>query len=58
MEREMIFIYLIIQSFFMLGLSSLAYKTEYYQLSIIFLSISALNLLALSIFIYDIWQGK
>lgn len=54
----MIFIYLIIQSFFMLGLSSLAYKTEYYQLSIIFLSISALNLLALSIFIYDIWQGR
>jgi len=42
----------------MLGLSSLAFKFEYFNLAVIFLAIGALNLLALSIFIYDIWVGR
>ncbi len=58
MEREIIFIYLLIQAFFMLGLSGLAFKLEYFNLAIIFLAISALNLIALSIFIYDLWLGR
>jgi hypothetical protein len=58
MEREIIFIYLLIQAFFMLGLSMLAFKMEYFNLAVIFLAIGALNLLALSIFMYDIWVGR
>lgn len=58
MEREIIFIYLLIQAFFMLGLSCLAFKLEYFNLAIIFLSIAALNLIALSVFIYDLWVGR
>ena len=58
MEREIIFVYLLIQAFFMLGLSTLAFKFEYFNLSFIFLAIGALNLLALSIFIYDLWLGR
>jgi len=58
MEREIVFIYLLIQAFFMLGLSSLAFKMEYFNLAVIFLAIGALNLLALSIFMYDIWLGR
>jgi hypothetical protein len=58
MEREIVFIYLLIQAFFMLGLSMLAFKFEYFNLSVIFLAIGGLNLLALSIFIYDIWVGR
>ena len=58
MEREIVFIYLLIQAFFMLGLSSLAFNFEYFNLAIIFLVIGALHLLALSIFIYDIWVGR
>jgi hypothetical protein len=58
MEREIIFIYLLIQAFFMLGLSMLAFKMEYFNLALIFLAIGALNLLALSIFMYDIWVGR
>lgn len=54
MEREIVFIYLLIQAFFMLGLSSMAFKFEYFNLALIFLAIGALNLLALSIFIYDL----
>jgi hypothetical protein len=42
----------------MLGLSSLAFKMEYFNLALIFLVIGALNLIALSIFIYDIWVGR
>ena len=58
MEREIIFIYLLIQAFFMLGLSMLAFKMEYFNLTVIFLVIGALNLIALSIFMYDIWVGR
>lgn len=58
MEREIIFIYLLIQAFFMLGLSCLAFKMEYFNLALIFLAIGALNLLALSVFIYDLWLGR
>jgi hypothetical protein len=58
MEREIIFIYLLIQAFFMLGLSSLAFKFEYFNLAVIFLVIGALHLLTLSIFMYDIWVGR
>ena len=58
MEREIVFIYLLIQTFFMLGLSMLAFKMEYFNLAVIFLAIGALNLLALSIFMYDIWVGR
>lgn len=58
MEREIIFIYLLIQAFFMLGLSCLAFKTEYFHLAIVFLAIGALNLIALSIFMYDLWLGR
>jgi hypothetical protein len=58
MEREIIFIYLLIQAFFMLGLSMLAFKMEYFNLAVIFLAIGALNLLALSVFMYDIWLGR
>jgi len=58
MEREIVFIYFLIQAFLMLGLSSLAFKMEYFNLAVIFLAIGALNLLALSIFMYDIWVGR
>ena len=58
MEREMIFVYLLIQAFFMLGLSCLAFKMEYFNLAFIFLAIGALNLIALSIFMYDLWLGR
>lgn len=58
MEREIIFIYLLIQAFFMLGLSCLAFKLEYFNLALIFLCIAALNLIALSVFIYDLWVGR
>ena len=58
MEREIIFIYLLIQAFFMLGLSMLAFKMEYFNLAVIFLVIGALNLIALSVFMYDIWVGR
>ena len=58
MEREIIFIYLLIQAFFMLGLSTLAFKMEYFNLAIVFLAIGALNLIALSIFMYDLWLGR
>ena len=58
MEREIIFIYLLIQAFFMLGLSMLAFKMEYFNLALIFLAIGALNLIALSVFMYDIWVGR
>lgn len=58
MEREIIFIYLLIQAFFMLGLSCLAFKMEYFNLALIFLAIGALNLIALSVFMYDLWLGR
>ena len=58
MEREIIFIYLLIQAFFMLGLSSLAFRFDYFHLAIVFLAIGALNLVALSIFMYDLWLGR
>jgi hypothetical protein len=52
------FIYFLIQAFFMLGLSSLAFRFDYFHLAIIFLAIGALNLIALSIFMYDLWLGR
>ena len=58
MEREIMFIYFLIQAFFMLGLSSLAFKLDYFHLAIVFLAIGALNLIALSIFMYDLWLGR
>ena len=58
MEREIMFIYFLIQAFFMLGLSTLAFKMEYFNLALIFLAIGALNLIALSVFIYDLWLGR
>jgi uncharacterized membrane protein YuzA (DUF378 family) len=36
----------------------LAFKFEYFNLALIFLVIGALNLIALSIFMYDIWVGR
>ena len=58
MEREIIFIYLLIQAFFMLGLSMLAFKMEYFNLALIFLVIGALNLIALSVIMSDISIGR
>ena len=38
MEREIMFIYFLIQAFFMLGLSSLAFRFDYFHLAIVFLT--------------------
>ena len=58
MGNEVMYIYLCLQVCIMLTLAYFAINNNYYILASVFLIIGALNLLALSIFTYDIWVGR